>query len=121
LLAAVALILTPLAISTLFGDEYRSASAVGRILILSVIPFAWYWPIIHALNTADRTRDVALLLSTSIITDVIGVVVLGTKFGAVGAAIAWLIAESMLLVLAELRFRTLAGAGATRRANGGTA
>lgn len=89
----------PWLIDRVYGNSFSSALLPTRVLLCSVVPLALYWPAAHALNAAGRERTWTLLLAALMATDATLVVLLGHSLGATGAALAWLIAESLLLLL----------------------
>ena len=88
----------PWLINWIYGPAFSAAGVPARILICSILPIAWYWPSAHALNAAGRERTWTLLLARLMIIDALLVAVLGHLLAATGAAVAWLLAESLLLV-----------------------
>jgi PST family polysaccharide transporter len=95
---AAGLLATPWLVEVVYGPGYSASVLPAQILLLSVLPLAWYWPSAHALNAAGRERTWTLLLGIMIVTDAALVAALGHTLGAVGAATAWLLAESLLLI-----------------------
>jgi O-antigen/teichoic acid export membrane protein len=98
-LVVVGFLAAPWLVERVYGPSFSSALLPTRILLISVIPLALYWPAAHALNAAGRERTWTLLLAALMAADAGLVVLLGHPLGATGAALAWLIAESLLLVL----------------------
>jgi len=108
LLELPVLIVAPLLVAALFGSDYSQAGNAARVLMVSVLPYAWYWPLIYALNSADERREVLLVFGLGAFVDVAALYTLAPRFGPLGAALAWLIAECTVVLIAEYRFRFLA-------------
>jgi len=92
------LLAIPWLVDVVYGPSYSASVLPARVLLCSVLPLAWYWPSAHALNAAGREKTWTLLLGILIVTDAVLVAVLGRALGATGAAAAWLLAESLLLI-----------------------
>lgn len=88
----------PFVLRTVFGPEFEVAAAPLRILLLSVVPYAFYWPMAHSLNARGCERSVAKVLVTAMVLDITLVALLGPGMGARGAAWAWVATETTTLV-----------------------
>ena len=119
-LALIVFLVMQQLVSSFYGPEFRSAVTPARILVLSLIPYAFYLPNAHALNAAGQERHLLGVLVTSVALEVVLMGLLSHAYGAVGAACAWLLTE--LLVLAgvwwTMRYRcpVAASAAANREA-----
>jgi len=95
---------TPL-MSLVYGAEYASGASALRILAISVIPYAWYWPGAHLLNSRGREWRWLAILAAVLSVNAILVFILTPQLQAAGIAIAWLITETCtaMLVIWQLR------------------
>ena len=95
--ALIMLILMPTIVRTLYGSEFMSAVLPARILILSLVPSTLYLPSAHAMNAARRERALFTVMAGSILLQIPLMMVLASRYGATGAAIAWLLTETVAL------------------------
>ncbi len=108
---AVAFVAMPRVVAWIYGPEFSAATGPARILLLSVLALAWYWPDAHALNAAGRERTWVLILASGVVLDVALVVAFVPHLGAAGAAWAWVATECFLLVGVSLAARSFSAAG----------
>jgi O-antigen/teichoic acid export membrane protein len=92
----------PLIINVVYGSSFRPAIVPARILLLSIVPWALYWPKANALNSAHRERRLGCALALGLVVDCLAVAIIGRRFGASGAAWAWVVAESLTLLAVSL-------------------
>jgi O-antigen/teichoic acid export membrane protein len=104
--AALAFILMPLIILTLFGPTFRSSITPARILMLSLVPGALYWPDALALSACGRESVVLFIFLISTVLDVVLVIVLAGRWGATGAAWAWVVTELSLWLGVKIAIRS---------------
>jgi O-antigen/teichoic acid export membrane protein len=105
--AGIGILLAPWLITLIFGQGYASGGIVARVILLAVVPYSFYWPLVLGLNTADERRELLWVFAIPTVLDSILVGVLGWEWGPLGAAVAWVSSETLLLVIVELRFRRL--------------
>jgi len=105
-LAGLAFALMPLIVVALFGPTFRSSITPARILMLSLVPGALYWPDALALSACGRETIVMLIFLISTALDVVLVIVLAGHWGAVGAAWAWVATEMSLWLGVKLAIRS---------------
>ena len=96
-LALIVFLAMPQLVNWFYGPQFSSAITPGRILVLSIIPYAFYLPNVHALNAAGQERHLLGVLATSVALEVVLMAVLSHAYGAVGAAWAWLLTELLVL------------------------
>jgi O-antigen/teichoic acid export membrane protein len=101
------ILLAPWAVGFLYGPSYSGAVLPARILLLSMLAVGWSWPSGHTLNAYDRQYTWVLILLVGVAVDAALVLVLGRRFGAVGAASAWLLVESGTVGMVSLAMRRL--------------
>ena len=53
-LAVVAWVAMPQLVRLLYGPKFASAATPARVLVVSLLPYAFYLPNAHALNAAHR-------------------------------------------------------------------
>lgn len=88
----------PLVIRLVYGSNYASSVGPARVLLLSVIPWALYWPHANALNAAHLERMFSAILSLGLVVDVALVWIIARGFGAIGAAWAWVLSETVIMI-----------------------
>lgn len=103
--AGLIFVFAPFLVTALFGPSYSGAAAPLRILMVSVLPWSLYWPSAHFLNASGRERQFAAILAVATAVDLAALTVLSARLGAAGAATAWLLAESVTLLLCILALR----------------
>jgi O-antigen/teichoic acid export membrane protein len=101
-------LLAPWAIRLVYGSSFVSAVTPARLLLLSILPLALYLPSAAALTAAGRERTWMKIQACGLLVDVVLVAILGSRHGANGAALAWLLSELSVfgivtLVLARWR------------------
>jgi O-antigen/teichoic acid export membrane protein len=105
--ALAGLLIAPWLIILIFGRDFEAGGATARVLLLAVIPYSFYWPLVHGLNTADERRELLWVFAIPTLLNAILVVLLGLAWGPIGAAVAWVTSETVLLLIVEQRFRHL--------------
>jgi O-antigen/teichoic acid export membrane protein len=98
---ALALLLSGLAgpvLSVLYGPDFRDAAPILAVLAWSVVANWLYAPFSVALQAIGRERGWLYLLTAGLALNVIGNVVGIPRWGAVGAAGATLLSETVLLI-----------------------
>lgn len=95
---AVLLIVAPPLIHVLYGHRFYNSIGPARILLLSVIPWAFYIPMSVELNSLHLERRVTVALGIGLVLDLGLIAGLGHEFGASGAAWAWVGSECVMLV-----------------------
>lgn len=94
--AAVEMAAAPWLIRVLYGGGFEAAVTPARVLLLSALPLALYWPRAHALNAAGRERTWAALLAGAAGVDAVAAGGAARAIGASGAAWAWVGTEVLL-------------------------
>lgn len=107
LLLAILEVCAPLVIRVIYGPTYAASVGPARVLLLSVVPWALYWPHANALNAAHRETTFSVILGCGLALDVALVWLVGTRQGALGAAWAWVASETAILVGVVLASRGL--------------
>lgn len=97
-LAVVSAVLMPQLVALVYGDALDGAVLPARILMLSVIASALYWPAVGFVTAIGRESVWLKVLCASVLADAAAVAVLGSRWGASGAAIAWLLIEVLTLL-----------------------
>lgn len=92
----VLFVLAPQVLTLVYGEQYEGGVLPLRILAMSILVFGAYWPIAHSLNAAGREWVWLSLLSGGVAVNACFVLILG-RYGATGAAAAWLCSEVFLL------------------------
>ncbi|TMC54768.1 MAG: lipopolysaccharide biosynthesis protein [Chloroflexi bacterium] len=105
--ALIGILLAPLMITLIFGGDYDMGGVVARVILLAVIPYSFYWPLVLGLNMADERRELLWVFALPTLIDSILVAVLGWQLGPIGAAVAWVSSEALLLLIVEQRFGRL--------------
>lgn len=95
----------PMLVRLLYGTQYAPSVGPARILILSVLPWCLYWPQANALNAAHLERRFAAMLAIGLTVDAAVVAIVGHRFGATGAAWAWVVSETVTLIGVSLAGR----------------
>lgn len=103
----VGVTLAPWFIALIFGPDYVESTLPAQLLLVAIIPYSLYWPLLHGLITADERRELLWLFAIPTVVDALLVIVLGRFSGPTGAALAWICSESLLLLIVEARFRAL--------------
>jgi len=105
--AVAGILLAPWLIAFIFGRDYGTSGLVARVLLLAVIPYSFYWPVVLGLNAADERRELFWVFAIPTALDAILVAILGWRWGPLGASVAWVLCETLLLLIVEQRFRRL--------------
>jgi O-antigen/teichoic acid export membrane protein len=95
--ALVAAAVMPLLLVAIFGPSFRSAVTPARILMLSVVPRALYWPEALGMLSSGNEATVLYLFLCSTVFDVALVAALAGPLGPAGTAWAWVATELLLL------------------------
>lgn len=104
--AAVAVVIMPTLIDVIYGPKYQAVVTPARILVLTALPVALYWPLAHALMSTGRERLYAAILLAGLVIDAALVAALSPRHGATGSAVAWLVTECVILALVWLVSRS---------------
>lgn len=100
LVGALALLaLAPALVEGIYGPRYAHAAGPLRILLLSVLPWALYWPRLSELCSVHLEKRAAVALGASLVLNVLLVAALAPAHGATGAAWAWVASEVATLVM----------------------
>jgi O-antigen/teichoic acid export membrane protein len=103
----------PVIVRTVYGPVFGPAVVPARVLILSLIPTTLYLPGAHSLNAAGRERTFLLVVALAIAVQIPLMLLLTSRYGATGAAVAWLTSEVLGLIGVT---RAVAHPGRLRRA-----
>lgn len=95
----VVAIAAPTMVSILIGEEYFGATPVLQLLALGTIPAIFNQPLYVFLQAMRFDRVVSFVISGAVILQLAAVALLATKFGAVGAAMAFVFVQSLIFVL----------------------
>ncbi|GAC1441335.1 MAG: hypothetical protein NVSMB55_08860 [Mycobacteriales bacterium] len=104
-LTVLSVAVTPAVIRALYGSSFEGAITPARILLLSSIPLAFYWPLAHGLNATSGERSWLSILVVGLLVDVVLVSVLVGTGGATAAAVSWCVTEVLILLLSALVLR----------------
>jgi O-antigen/teichoic acid export membrane protein len=105
--ALIGILVAPWLITLIFGSDYATGGMVARVILLAVIPYSFYWPLVLGLNIADERRELVWVFAIPTVLDSILVALLGWQWGPIGAAVAWVSSETLLLLIVQQRFRRL--------------
>jgi len=97
-LAAATFLVLPWALPTVFGPAFVPAVTPARILVLSLVPKAFYWPGAYALTASGREGVVFRVFFIGMVVDAVLVAGFTPLWGASGTASAWLVTECLVLV-----------------------
>lgn len=106
--AAVLFLAAPQVIDLFYGSRYEDSVGPARILLLSIVPWALWWPKPSELASVHLERRVTAALGFGLALDFLLVAAVGSRFGATGAAWAWLGSESAVLIALSLMSRHIA-------------
>jgi O-antigen/teichoic acid export membrane protein len=98
-------LVVPKVVDVLYGEGFSPAIAPARILMLSIIPWALYWPRLLELASVHQETRATVSLTIRMVVDVVLVVSIGARFGAVAAAWAWVASEFATLLTLSLLSR----------------
>jgi O-antigen/teichoic acid export membrane protein len=112
--ALAVIVLAPVVVGLVYGDAYRDAVAVLRILVLAHALDLVAWPAVDVLLVLDRPWAVAALNGAFLAVAAVGLVVLVPIVGAAGAA--WAVLAGRALILVPYALVLLAPPAATRTA-----
>ena len=105
---AVLFVLTPTIIHAFYGSSFESAVDPARILLLSILPWSLWLPKSAELASLRLEGRATAGLAFALILDVLLVAVLGRRFGASGAAWAWVASQSALFLVLSVMTRGIA-------------
>jgi O-antigen/teichoic acid export membrane protein len=114
-LVVIAVAVLPELMTGIYGPSFASARTPCRILLLSVVPFTLYWPSAIALQTWGRERTLLSILVFSTVVEALLVLWWAPRYGAVGAAWAWLATETTVLVGVSVAWASVASKRAATR------
>lgn len=96
-------------VSLLLGEQYEKASTVLTILAISTIAGIINQPLSTALQALHHEREVAIVLVISVVVQLTLVVLLVPEIAAIGAAIALLVGQYMIMIMLLLIVTRLGG------------
>ncbi|MEN2740513.1 polysaccharide biosynthesis C-terminal domain-containing protein [Microbacterium sp. X-17] len=96
--ALLAAILAPVIVPLLLGDAYLGSVPLLQLLALGTIPAVLNQPLAAILQARNHDRGVAVIMLMAVALQLIGVAVLGSIAGAIGAAIAFCALQLILLL-----------------------
>lgn len=102
---ACAVLLAPLMLRVLFGDEYVGAVSALRLLLVAEVGLALYFIDASALGGQRRVKESAAAVLVGFVVALIGYATLIPRLGINGAAIASVIAYASMGVVAHARLR----------------
>jgi len=111
--AAVAVLLAPLMVRVLFGDEYAGAVSALRLLVVAEVGLAVYYVDSSALSGQRRVREAAAAVLVGLVVALVGYATLIPWLGINGAAIASMIAYASMGAVAHVRLHGQGKASAT--------
>ncbi|MDN4490648.1 polysaccharide biosynthesis C-terminal domain-containing protein [Demequina sp. SYSU T00068] len=88
----------PILVEFLLGPEYGPSAAVLRVLALAMVPAIVNQPMATFLQARGRDRSVSVVVVCGVALHLALVALLGSNFGALGAAVAFLAMQSAILV-----------------------
>jgi O-antigen/teichoic acid export membrane protein len=88
--------LSPYIVDLLIGPKYQGSVPVLQILAIATIPGIINQPLSVFLQAMGRDRIVALIMSVNVVVALTLIGVLSARFGAVGAAVAALVTQTMV-------------------------
>ena len=95
---AVLFVAAPWVIRLFYGPEYGQSVGPARILLLSIVPWSLYWLKPLDLASVHLEARATIALGVGFVLDFGLVAAVGRRFGATGAAWAWVVSESAMLV-----------------------
>jgi O-antigen/teichoic acid export membrane protein len=95
---AVLFVAAPLVIDVFYGPEFQRAVGPARILLLSVVPWALYWPRTADLASVHLEGRATIALALGFLVDLVLVIAVADRYGATGAAWAWVASEWVMLI-----------------------
>jgi O-antigen/teichoic acid export membrane protein len=95
--AAFSIVFMHQLVALLYGEHLDGVVSPARILMLSVVAAAFYWPAVGYLTATGRESAWLKLLAGSVMADAIAVALLGRHWGATGAAASFLLVEIVTL------------------------
>ena len=105
---AASFIAAPLLIRLFYGSSFEDSVTPARILVLSILPWALWLPKSAELASLHIEGRATIGLAFGLVLDVLLIIVLGRRFGASGAAWAWVISQTALLLILVLMTRGIA-------------
>lgn len=107
--AGVLLVLAGHLLPLIFGDEYRSAVPLARLLIVASVPTVLLVPLANAFYGADRLPWIAGLNVGQLLVAIGGGALLIRSFGSYGAAWSVLVSRGTGLIIAVIGIRVVLG------------
>lgn len=105
-IAIVCIALVPLVLPVVFGDEYRGAVPLLQVLIVALLLVGFSGLINHGLIALGRERAYGQLMVVGLVVNVVANLALLPTIGTVGAAIATVMAEVVVLAGGLLLLRS---------------
>lgn len=105
---AVLFVAAPVVIDLFYGPTFESSVGPARILLLSIVPWSLYWLRAADLASVHLEGRATVALGIGLIVDLLLVAAVGRRYGAAGAAWAWLASESVMLLGLSLLSRGIA-------------
>lgn len=100
-------IFLPFTIHFLYGPHYGLSVGPAKILMLSLVPWALYYLKPAALASVHLETRATIALGLGLIVDFLLVIVFGRRFGATGAAWAWVASESVMYLVLRIMSRNI--------------
>jgi O-antigen/teichoic acid export membrane protein len=98
-------LLVPIFMREFYGDSFEDAVLPARLLLLSGIPLALYWPMAHALNASFGESRWLRILLIGMMLNLFLVSITVSRGGATAAALWWCISETLTLVFVFVSLR----------------
>lgn len=106
--AVVLFAAAPVVVETVYGARYTGAVGPLRILLLSVVPWALYWPRLSELASVHLEQRATAALGAGLVLNIVLVASVAGASGATGAAWAWVASEVVTLVALVVLSRNVA-------------
>lgn len=106
-LLIIACLLSEPVLVILFGDKYNSSIIPLRIILISLIFFVWTVPYNSALYALNKPSIFALAAGIGLLINIAGDYLLLPRFGAVGAAMTYFIAQVESFLVAYIAYKKI--------------
>lgn len=106
-LLIIACLLSEPVLVILFGNKYNSSIIPLRIMLISLIFFVWTVPYNSALYALNKPSIFALAAGIGLLINIAGDYLLLPKFGAVGAAMTYFIAQVESFLVAYIAYKKI--------------
>jgi O-antigen/teichoic acid export membrane protein len=104
--AIAGILLAPVAIPLVLGESYEPAAGLFQVLLIALLMVGLNGVMNNALIASGRERTFAGIVVVSLIVNVLANLTLLPRVGVVGAAIATVITEGLVLVAASVALRS---------------